>query len=297
MVDIMGIIEPVINYIIVLIFGGAAGGAYGLKQKINLKDVIQSMLPNSGVKTVPSVLKTEENADTYKTTQKERDYILSTISDLSLKSAISNFIDAKEDAGCRDYTFRTTDGEWRIQNGYIDKDPVLEKLLAASIATAEESAKAKEAEAEEAKANAAQPMSANQQPVGDADIAFMGSNHIELYDGVVLNQSEFIGEEIDIRLTGTRYGDVEVGMFWDGHFMKSWTCRVNIKDGKLDAYETATFRFPQYITAPTVGDMSVGEHIMGIAFGYYSGYKETGVNRGDQTIWTRTVPYKIIVAK
>lgn len=281
MEDLLSAIQPLIGYILAIILSGGIGGAYGVKQKNNLKDTLASLLPGSNVTTATKVMQENPEYDIiYKTTPKERNYLMSKIKNPAMQLAVLNLIESKEEKGCTDYTFKTEEGVWRILNGFIDEDPTLNVLSEPAVVEAPKDTTS---------------MNAYGKTIGDAEVLEIGSNHIEIYDGVILKQDDFIGKDINVTFKGTAYGLVVAGMFWDGQ--DTGLKGVFMVGGELETGDSVVFRFPQYKAAKTVGDMSLGEHTLEIAFGYYAGYKETGNKRGDQTIWKHKTPYRINVVE
>lgn len=264
------------------------GGIAAINEKIKNKDlsgalntavglydsVMDAINPLTETTVVPDAIKTGVNSAIYKTTEKERNKITEGLP-VAEKLAVLNYIDNKEEHGCNYYTIETSKGVYTIENGYIDD------FVESTISTSSTS-------------NAVS-LNSDGEIVGSAVITSISSEGVTIIDGVSLNQSDFIGKNINVVFEGKQRGNVVVGAYFDGKLLGKNTFAVAYTNGKYDI-ENAVFRFPQYDSV-----MSVGFHTLEIKTGYVSGYSsydgKSSESSGDQITWTTVDTYNININK
>lgn len=231
--------------------------------------VMDALNPNTEIVTVPDEIKSGNNSAIFKTTEKERNKIINGLP-IAERLSVLNFIDNKEDKGCNYYTIETSKGVYTIENGYIDDFEPITKMM---------------------------PKNYDDNDVGNVSIKSIKCEGLNLYNGIKLEQEEFIGKPIVVEYLGEAYGSVVVGAYYDSILLDKNYFNVNYQDGKVDI-ERATFNLPPYKESNRGNALTTGQHKLDFKIGYLSGYSTyNGIegSSGDQVSWFEDKTVSVIV--
>ena len=229
-----------------------------IQEAIANKDAILNFFDyNSDVNTAPAELIRAEAAgrNFFSLTDADRELIHSTCASPVERQMIDIVIADREAAGTYEYMLETTGATYLIQQGWI-----------ASTTPAK------------ASAGTAQPMTADGQKVGAAEVlTYSPTGHC--------TQADVLGKTFMQLLKITDYGQIVLGAFCDGEQLGM----AAVTGNKLGEEKTFTFRMPQY-----ADKLASGEHELEIRQGRYAGHDDV---KGDTVEWIpeRTFKWTLVV--
>lgn len=217
-----------------------------IDEAIANKDAILNFFDyNSNVNTAPAELIRAEAAgrNFFSLTDADKAVIHSTCASPVERQMIDIVIADREAAGVYEYKLETTGATYLIQQGWIaSKTP------------------------NRATAGTAQPMTADGQKVGAAEVlTYSPTGHC--------TQADVLGKNFMQLLKITDYGQIVLGAFCDGEQLATSTVTGTI----IGSEKTFTFRMPQY-----ADKLASGEHELELRQGRYAGHDDV---KGDTVEW------------
>ncbi len=229
-----------------------------IQEAIANKDAILNFFDyNSDVNTAPAELigAEHEGRNFFSLTDADKAVIHSTCASPVERQMIDIVIADREAAGVYEYQLETTGATYLIQQGWI-----------ASTTPAK------------AAAGTAQPMNADGQKVGAAEVLTYSPTG-------QCTQAYVLGKTFMQLLKITDYGQIVLGAFCDGEQLAISTVTGTI----IGSEKTFTFRMPQY-----ADKLASGEHELELRQGRYAGHDDV---KGDTVEWIpeRTFKWTLVV--